>query len=106
MFLLIRILYTTLHNMSRNLHNITQIFYAKGDESIHLLPDAFTNVFICWQLPSCVIWVQLLPPGEILSIGSRGLMACFIKAVSPDFLRHKVADVEITCRQLLTLAVN
>ena len=37
--LLIRILYTIIHNMSRKIHNDTQIFYAKEDESIHLLPD-------------------------------------------------------------------
>lgn len=37
--LLIRIVYTTIHNTSRKIHNDTQTFYAKEDESIRLLSD-------------------------------------------------------------------
>jgi len=36
-FLLIRALYTKIHNKSRIIHNNTQIFYAKENKLIHLL---------------------------------------------------------------------
>lgn len=45
--LLIRTLYTTIHNTSRKIHNNTQIFYAKEDESIHLLPSDFKRSIYC-----------------------------------------------------------
>lgn len=54
--LIIKTLYTTIHNTSKEIHNNTQIFYAKENESILLTIDSqeifsryYKKLWVLWQ---------------------------------------------------------